>query len=142
MIDVKTGSLIFDKEIVIHQNSDFDSVHKMSLGEIQEVDIMGNEDIWLRNKNILVAGLYFNISFLFNNLRLKELSFIVSDKKFALEPKWEYWSEEKEIESLKLYQDWLTMEVGSQRVFDWGEVWIDYDRKGGSSSIGLRYNER
>ena len=141
MIDINTGNITLNKDFIINRNSNFDSVRKLELGEIQEVDDMGNGWIWLRIKNILVSGEYFNISFAFDNLKIKELSFIVSDKKFNLESKSTDWNEQKESEKLKMYQDWLKKKIGSQRQFNWGEIWTDYDKKGGCSSIGLRYNK-
>jgi len=142
MIDIKTGNITLDKDFIINQNSTFDSVCKMGLGEILEVDDMVNGWTWLRIKNVSVSGLFFNISFAFNNLTLKELSFIVSDKKFDLESNWVDWREQNEVEKLKTFKDWLKKEIGRQRKFDWGEIWADYDRKGGFSSIGLRYNQK
>ena len=141
MIDIKTGNITFDKDFVINQNSDFDSVSKMELGETQEIDDMGNGWIWLRIKNISNSGYFFNISFAFKNQILKELSFIVSEKKFDLNPNWTDWSEKDELKKLKKYKNWLNKEIGENREFDWGQIWSNYDPKGGFSSIGLRYNE-
>ena len=61
MIDIKTGNITFDKDFVINQKSDFDSVSKMELGESQEIDDMGNGWIWLRIKNISNSGYFFII---------------------------------------------------------------------------------
>lgn len=141
MIDIKTGNITFDKDFVLNQNSDFDSVSKMDLGEIQEVDDLGNGWTWLRIKNISNSGYFLNMSFAFKNQILKELSFIVSDKRYASNSNWSDWSEQKELDDLEFYNDWLNKEIGNQREFDWGNIWATYDRKGGSSSIGLRYNE-
>jgi hypothetical protein len=141
MIDKKTGNIIFGKDILINLNLDFDSVSKMGLGESQEVDDKGNGWIWLRIKNISNSGYFFNISFAFKNQILKELSFIVSDKRFDSNSNWSDWTEQKELDDLEFYNDWLNKKIGKQREFDWGNIWATYDRKGGSSSIGLRYNE-
>lgn len=141
MIDIKTGNITFEKDFVINQKSDFDSVSSMELGEFQEIDDMGNGWIWLRIKNISNSGYFFNMSIAFKNQILKELNFIVSDKKFDLNPNWSDWSEKEELKKLKKYQNWLKKEIGNKREFDWGQIWSDYDPKGGFSSIGLRYNE-
>ena len=141
MIDIKTGQIIINKVLIINKNSDFDFVYKMELGEIQEVDDLGNGWIWLRIKNIETSGYFFHISFAFNNHKLKEINLIVSNKKFDLNSNWSNWSEQKELEALQFYNNWLNKEIGNQREFNWGEVWADYDPKSGSSSIGLRYNE-
>jgi len=141
MIDKETGNIIFDKDLVINIKSDFDSVSKMGLGESQDVDDIGNGWIWLRIKNISNSGYFFNISFAFKKQILKELCIIVSDKKFDSDSNWTDWTEQKELDDLVFYKDWLNKEVGKQREFDWGQIWADYDRKGGSSSIGLRYKD-
>lgn len=139
MIDNKTGYITFDNKRIINQNSDLESIANMGLGESQEVDDMKTGWIWLRIKNIMSSGYFFNISFAFNNSRLRELNFVMNNQKYDLDENWSDWSDKKELENLKFYQDWLQKEIGSQRNFDWGQVWADYDRKGGSSSIGLRY---
>src|SRR5690606_23964038 len=117
MIDIKTGSIIFDKGITINQNSDFDSVYQMKLGEIQEVNDMGNGWKWLRIKNISISGRFFVMSFAFKYLTIKELSFIMSEEKFDLNSN-SNWNENGEFENLKKYQDWLNKEIGDDREFD------------------------
>ena len=142
MIDIRTGNITIDTNLTINQNSDYDSVSKMNLGEIQEVDDMGNGWIWIRTKNIMISGYFFNISFGFNNNRIKELYFVLSESRFYINSDWSDWSEKKELENLEFYNDWLKKDIGSQREFDWGQVWADYNRKGGFSSIGLRYKDQ
>jgi hypothetical protein len=141
MIDIRTGHITIDTNLTINKNSDFESVRKMKLGEIQQVDDMGNDWIWIRIKNIVISGYFFNFSFGFNKNRIKELYFAMSDSRFDINSDWSESSEKKELGKLEFYNDWLKKEIGSQRLFDWGQVWADYDRKGGFSSIGLRYND-
>ena len=121
MIDIKTGSIIFDKGITINQNSDFDSVYQMKLGEIQEVNDMGNGWKWLCIKNVSISGRFFVMSFAFKDLTFKELSFTLSEEKFDLNSNWSNWNEKEEFENLKKYQDWLDTEIGKNHEFKWGK---------------------
>ncbi|OON69422.1 hypothetical protein [Hymenobacter sp. CRA2] len=53
---------------------------------------------------------------------------------------WANWNEEAERQQAIRYQQWLTTQLGpEQRQFDWGEVWVGYDARSGSSSIMARY---
>ncbi len=120
----------------------------MTLGEIKSMDIgesqseldMGNGWKWYNVRNVKVANLYFIISFGFLDERLKELSLGFSKLKYDLSKGWESCSEKEERQNDVIFNKWLNTELGSERTISWGEVWVGYDEKGGSSSIGLRYN--
>lgn len=114
-------------------------MEKQSLGEVREVRDMGNGYKWLDIKNIKIQNEYYIISLCFKEQELTELSMVVKDERFDLSSDWRTWSEEKEKEDLKKYQNWLDKELGKKTKFHWGDVWAAYDSKGGSSSIGIRY---
>jgi hypothetical protein len=53
---------------------------------------------------------------------------------------WDDWSEAKELQSKVEYDHWLTSEIGTRRVFSWGNIEAYFDAKGGGSGIVLRYS--
>lgn len=140
MINIENGQITIGDNL-ISLNSTLDSVSTMGLGEEQVTNDMNNGWIWLRVKNVEIGKYFYNISFAFNNQILSELSLIFDTKKLENNLDWSNWSEKEEKIKLKRYKDWVDKLVGRQRKFDWGEIWVEYDERGGSSSIGLRYEK-
>ena len=139
MIDRRTGNIRLTDSLELRPKLNFDLLEKQSLGEVREVRDMGNGYKWLDIKNIKIQNEYYIISLCFKEQELTELSMVVNDERFDLSSDWSTWSEEKEKEDLKKYQNWLEKELGKKTKFHWGDVWAAYDSKGGSSSIGIRY---
>ena len=139
MIDRKTGflELAFDK--TIKPTMSLREIKSMDIGESQSEIDMGNGWKWYNVGNVKVAELYFIISFGFLNDRLNQLSLGFSNSKYDLSKGWESWNEKEERRNAVVFDNWLKAELGSGKTFSWGEVWADYDEKGGSSSIGIRY---
>jgi hypothetical protein len=53
---------------------------------------------------------------------------------------WENWSEEKELKRKRANDQWLIGKgLVPDKIYSWGTVWSGYDRKDGSSSIIIRY---
>ena len=139
MIDRNTGNIKLTDSLELSSNSSFNLIEGQNLGQVNEVREMGNGYKWLEIKNIKIESKYFIISLGFKDDKLTELSMVVEDKQFNLTSDWNSWSERKEKEDLKKYQNWLDKELDGKTTFHWGDVWITNDPKGGSSSIGIRY---
>ncbi|RTQ51423.1 hypothetical protein EJV47_06360 [Hymenobacter gummosus] len=55
---------------------------------------------------------------------------------------WADWDEPAERQQALRYQQWLTTQLGpadERWQLDWGEAWVGYDARSGSSSIVVRY---
>lgn len=55
---------------------------------------------------------------------------------------WAEWDDEAERQQARRYHAWLSTQLGPSDgswQFDWGEVWVGYDARSGSSSILVRY---
>ena len=139
MIDKNKGHIELNDSLELTPNSNFDLIESQKLGEVQKIRDMGNGYKWIDVKNIQIGDKYFLMSLCFKGEELSELSMVINDNPFDLNSGWDSWSEKSEKEKLKKYRDWLTQEIGKEWDFNWGEVWADYDPKGESSSIGIRY---
>ena len=117
----------------------FGEIKSMDIGESQSEIEMGKGWKWYNVRNVKVADLYFTISLGFFDDRLRELSLGFSNSKYDLSKGWESWSKKEERQNAVIFNNWLKAELGAEKTFGWGEVWADYDEKGGSSSIGIRY---
>lgn len=139
MIDRSTGNIKLTDSLVLSPKSNFELLEKLDLGEVREIQDMGNGYKWLIIKNIQVENKYFIISLCFKEEELTQLSMVVNEERFNLSPDWSSLSEQKEKEDLKKYQYWLNKELGKNTNFQWGDVWAAYNSKDGSSSIVIRY---
>ena len=139
MIDKNTGHIKLTDALELKPNSSFDFIESQKLGELQETRDIGNGYKWLDIKNIQIDNKYLIISLCFKEEKLSQLSMVMNDSPFDLNPDWSSWTEKQEKEDLKKYQNWLNQELGKETKFSWGEVKASYDSKGGFSSIGIRY---
>ena len=139
MIDKKKGHIKLTDSFDLIPNLKFNLIEGQNLGEVQETRDMNNGWKWLDIKNIHIGDKYFIISLCFKEEELAELSIVLKNNPFDLNPSWNKWSEKREKEKLKEYQGWVTQELGKKRNFKWGDVWTSYDSRGGFSSIGIRY---
>lgn len=138
MINKKTGAITISDVITVKHNDILENI-LLILGKETETIDHNNGWLWLKLTNVVIESRYlvFNLGFYHN--RLKELSFVVNNSKFEFSEDWAAWSEQGELDNLERYKNWLIQELGTQRDFEWGNVWAHYDSKGGSSSIGIRY---
>ncbi len=139
MIDKNSGEIIVGNKTTIGPNSSMEEILSLNLGQSRNQGDHKNGWTWLTERNVLLENKYFIMNFLFFDNKLKEIYFVVSEMKFNLESDWDSWSELQELLNLEKYKVWLANEVGNQEDFDWGKIWADYDSKGGSSSISMRY---
>lgn len=138
MINKKTGAINISATITIKHNDLLENV-LLILGYENQTINHNNGWIWVKSTNVFIENQYLILHFGFYHNRLKELSFVMNNSKFERSDDWGAWSEQRELDDLERYQKWLFHELGSQRDFEWGHVWAQYDSKGGSSSIGIRY---
>jgi len=89
---------------------------------------------FIRNINIQNSNFSFNL--VFNQEQLSSITF-----NFDTLPtdNWDNWSEEKELKRLEKYNNWLNHQIGSKRDYQWGNIGAYFDRKGGWTSMVLRY---
>ena len=139
MINKITGDINISDIIIIKHNDLLKDVMSLNIGQTNQKIDHHNGWIWLKSTNVLIANQYFTFHFGFLHNQLKQISFVLSDSIYKLSSDWSTWSERQELDNLERYQKWLLQELGTQRDFDWGNVWALYDPKGGSSSIGMCY---
>jgi hypothetical protein len=142
VIDTKTGHIRINDSIELNSQTKFESTKDLNLGQIQKVSDMKNGYKWIYIKNLKVDQKYFVISLCFYRELLESILFIPQDHAFDLDSTGNFFNMDDEQEKLKRFNTWLTSEIGDQRKFNWGEVWTEYDPKGGFSSIGLRYEKK
>lgn len=139
MINKNNGHIIVADSIVLKPNSDFETIKNRKLGENQSVWEMKNGWLWINAVNIIINRTYFIFALGFRNRKLREMSFIMSNEPFSTDQYWNDFNKEDELRKLEDYKKWLTENLGSEKEFSWGSVWTEFDVKGGSSSIGIRY---
>ena len=139
MIDPSTGDLIFAPSVHVRSSDELENVAALALGESHQVQDMGAGWKWLRAQNVRVGEHYFLVGFAFCNNRLKQVHLVFSPTRFELPSDWDTWSESAEQQRLGEYQQWVRDELGRAGRFSWGTVEAEYDAKGGSSGIALRY---
>lgn len=136
IINIKDGSLCISEVLTIYTNSLYKDVEStLSLYRSWNV---GNGYKWLYLDNVNIENLDFNITLCFKSeiINLINFSFYESGKNYQL---WNDWSKEKELILRAKYNDWLTENIGTQRVFDWGSIHVNYDIQSSSSSISIKY---
>ena len=78
------------------------------------------------------------ISLCFHSGTLDSISVALYDP--DLGSSWSDCSEEKERTRADRTEAWLAAQGYPTGTFPWGEIWADYDPKGGFGSAGIRYN--
>lgn len=139
MIDPQTGSLTLSQTVQINPGDSIDRITAVNFGVAQVLNDMQTGWKWLTVKNVVVETNYYMISFGFYHDVLLQLSLVVAAAQFDLNPRWESWSEADEHHTLTRLRQWVHAELGRDGVFGWGRVRVDYDPKGGASSICITY---
>ncbi|MEO6039463.1 MAG: hypothetical protein ABIQ93_13705 [Saprospiraceae bacterium] len=137
IIDSINGHLKFTNDFTISSQTTPEEI--VQYFGLKNLDIRDVNTGWNHYsvRNIKINDIYFIITFYFDNDILKMIDFIVSDK--FIVASWDDWTEKKESQNRDYYDDWLTKEIGKNRQFSWGTIGSFYDKKGGSSSIVLKY---
>ena len=87
-------------------------------------------------RGVIIEKISFSFLIIFNH---EQLHMIIFGFDYSPTDNWSNWSEEKELKRLDKYEKWLTQQIGTKRNYPWGVVEASFDRKGGSTSIVMRY---
>ena len=80
------------------------------------------------------------LSLQFHGERLESLNLFHNAARFGASWDWDDWSEERELARKSFHEHWLVTKLGvALKRYSWGEISSNYDAKGGSSSITIRY---
>jgi hypothetical protein len=92
-----------------------------------------------RLPEIAQAGSRLCVVLQFHGEQLQSLTLYHDADRFGTS--WSDWSEERELARKAFHEDWLTRELGIRLGhYPWGDISSNYDPKGGSSSIIIRYS--
>ncbi|MFK7796345.1 MAG: hypothetical protein AB8E82_02750 [Aureispira sp.] len=139
MIDINTGHLVIDKERIITPQSKLATVESWELGSFQTTQQMADGWALVEVKNLLIQGLYINISFRFYGQKIDGFTFVFQNKPYEMNPSWESWSKEVEQANLVRFNNWLKEQFGEVGALEWGKIHALYDAKSAASSIQLNY---
>ncbi|WP_298119496.1 hypothetical protein [Flavobacterium sp.] len=139
MIDINTGHIVVNFEIKLGPDIDFEVTNSFNIDK--SITDFKNGYKWIHFENLKVNELYLNVNVCFHNEKTKMITFVVSETEFKAK-RWENWSEQEEMEKIAVYENWLTTIVGVRREFNWGKISIDYDIKGGRTTISILYNKQ
>ncbi len=133
-----TGHLIISGEFSITQEITSEEI--IAYFGVEQVTVKDIKNDWVHYylRNILIDQKYFSFVFLFCDGDLKHISFGFNPEP-VINPSWDEWSVEKELETKVIFDNWLTSQIGAERTFDWGEVRACNDIKTGDANITLRY---
>jgi len=108
------------------------------IGNIEKRDI-GNGYVWysLPKAEVLGKNVLFSLCFFKGNL--SRVDFSLSDP-MLYGSSWDDWSEEKERLCASHTRQWLSDNGYYLGLYSWGEIWANYDPKGGSGGGGVIYN--
>jgi hypothetical protein len=104
-----------------------------------EINDVKNGYVHYTIRDIPIDGTIFSFILFFGFGKLDMVSFGFD---YSADDTWENWSEEKELNRAAKYEKWLTMQVGRDRDFYWGNIWAAFDAKSGWSSLGLRFAQK
>jgi hypothetical protein len=136
-----TGHLTISGEFSIAPKITSDEI--IAYFGVEQVTVKDIKNGWVHYylRNILIDQKYFAFVFLFCDGDLKHISFGFNLEP-VINPSWDDWSVEKELEKKVIFDNWLTFQIGAGRTFDWGEVGACNDIKTRDASITLRYRQR
>lgn len=134
MIDIKSGDIyINNSQIKLTSSLSEEQFMKTSLysGGNTKPFYSVKHSVYIANKN-------FKIALYFLNNKLKEIR--LYSEEIALGTSWLDFSEQKELETKKEHDKWLENVIGKGPfLYSWGEIISVFDKKGGVSSIIIKY---
>ncbi|MGB1294491.1 MAG: hypothetical protein ACPG6V_03350 [Flavobacteriales bacterium] len=100
-----------------------------------------NEDNEIRTiSNLKFENSYYNISFYFENNKLKRFTFRFQSCPFEKLSGWDSWNENAELKKLNIYKLWIKKNNPNNNSFSWGNVRAVYQSKTGQSQIEVEYS--
>lgn len=133
---MQSPEFTFDHPIGIRISRDLRESDATSLEGLSRRD-MGNGHVWYSVPSVVSESNEILMSLCFRLGVLDSISIAASHT--ALGSSWSDWSEEKEQTRAKQTVEWLAAQGYEPGTFTWGEIWADYDAKGGSGSAVIRY---
>jgi hypothetical protein len=128
---------IFDHPIGLRISRGLREVEVATLEQVGTRD-MGTGYVWysLPNRNSESDNILMSLCF--HNGTLDSISIALNDP--DLGHSWGDCSEEKERTRADRTETWLAAQGYPAGTYPWGEIWANYDPKGGFGSAGIRYN--
>ena len=139
MIDPKTGCLALSETLRFNAGDTLEQIKILCLAANQTIADRQTGWQWLTVKNLWVDEQYYILSFGFQADALKQIQLIVSQNSFDLTANWDDWSEANERSVLTELRIWVVKQLGREGAFNWGDIWVAYDPKSGSSAVTLTY---
>jgi hypothetical protein len=134
MIDTKNGDIYIN-------NSQIKLTLNLSVEQFKKTPLYSGENIkpfYSVKHSVHIANKNFKIALYFLNNKLKEIR--LYSEEIALGTSWLDFSEQKELERKKEHDKWLENLIGKgPYLYSWGEIISVFDKKGGVSSIIIRY---
>ncbi len=139
IIDLSNGSLKISDRVTVSKEITFDDLRNFA-PENSIWDI-GNGYKWIYFSEIKIDNYYFYFRICFyQNTTLSRAEFNFYHQPLPEKRSWEDWSEEKDLQQIKMYDEYLIEMMGANnKTFDWGTINSYYDRRSCSTGIGIKY---
>jgi hypothetical protein len=136
MIDRLTGAIILDDGRRLGPPIDRQEFEASSLGQMSAVSVRNEPWCSYRLPALRIDGEVFGAIIYFYGPKIDSLCLAQADLSAKT---WADWSEEEEEKTHKIHQAWLTKLFGTQRKFQWGEIWVGRDAKTTDAKIIIRW---
>lgn len=140
MINSKNGNLNLN-DFELTPFSKFELTDQFQEVNIQEIRDFNNGWKWLGIINLKVDNRYFDFSLGYYKNRLNLILLTFKESPSVDKSTWKDWSEEKELNNQKKFENWLNNELDEVRNFNWGDIHSIYDSKSGFASINIDYKK-
>lgn len=136
VIDIRNGDFYLNpKEILGSKKSYTEVLTYTSLDSYSNIDTGYN---WIYFKNKQIGALFFNIAVCFYKESINLINFSFREE-LNNSQNWDTWSESSERQKKKIFESWLTENIGTNNIFNWGKITSFYDPKGGNAGILITY---
>ena len=139
-VDLQTGHLHFENGAVVKENDTLKYVQGLNLASDSSVKDMKTGWAWLTVNKIPVMGDFLNVSFAFDNDKLKEITLFLNDNEFENISTEDFYSEIYQRKIHDRNKNWITNNIGQVGYYMWGNLYCGLkDLHGSSASMGIRY---
>ncbi len=136
IINTDNGSFRITDAVIITTDKSYSDIRK--LAPKNKIWDIKNGYKWIYFNRIEMDNLSFDIGVCYHNEKLFCIHFGFSNKQ-KKKSTWEDWNEKDELDRKDAYEEWLIKTIGKKRSFEWGDVAADFDPRGGTSSMNIRY---
>jgi len=139
MIDARTGAITFETPAAVITPCMTRDQFLASPLAAGATDHVANEPYysWKLKGTCRVADVDLLVVLWFHGQRLSMVSLMDPDPRFGAS--WADHSVTNEMARKASHDAWLSRALGPMREFTWGNVWSEYDARGGFSDIGVKY---